>query len=55
MTSFHHEDERRVRLELTMGTERRLSPGRAILVIATLSALFWAVLIAVVWVFWSAL
>jgi hypothetical protein len=38
-----------------MGTERRLSLGRAILVIAALSALSWGVLIAIVLAVWSTL
>ena len=48
MSGFHHAEERRVGRGLTTDTERRLSFGRSILVIAALSLLSWAVLIATI-------
>jgi len=55
MSGFHHAEERRVRLGLTTDTERRLSFGRSILVIAALSAFSWAILVAIGLAVWSAL
>jgi hypothetical protein len=54
MSSFHHADERRIGLGLTRDTDRRLPRGRAVLVIAVLAALCWAVLIAIIIAAWSA-
>jgi hypothetical protein len=54
MSSFHHADERRAKPEMTMGgPERRLSRWQSMLVVAALSALCWAVLIAAVLAIWS--
>jgi hypothetical protein len=53
MSSFHHADERRIGLGLTRDTERR-PRSRAVLVIAVLAALCWAVLIAIIIAAWSA-
>ncbi len=46
MSSFHPANERGATLQRTTGAEGRLPPGRALLVIGALSALSWAVLIA---------
>jgi hypothetical protein len=46
MTSFDSAKERRARLRSTTDVERRLPRGRALLVMAALSALSWVLLIA---------
>jgi hypothetical protein len=45
MSVLHHIDKKRLRLRTTTTADGRLSPGLALLVIGTLSALSWAVLI----------
>src|SRR5260370_35137450 len=45
MSVFHHTDKKRRRPSLTTDAEGRLSRGRALLVIAALSALSWVVVI----------
>ena len=55
MSSFHHADERPVRPRATPASDRRLSVGRSVVVIAGLSALSWAVLIGIGMAAWSAL
>jgi len=46
MSVLHHTDKKRRRLRLTTAADGRLPPGLALLVIGALSALSWAVLIA---------
>ena len=46
MSSFESANERRARLKRTADAEGRLPRGRALLVIAALSVLSWAVVIA---------
>jgi hypothetical protein len=48
MSIFHRLDERRARLVPPTETENRLTLGQSAVVIAGLSALSWAVLIAIV-------
>jgi hypothetical protein len=48
MFTFHHVDQTRVRLSLPTETERRLSHGQSAVVIVSLSALSWALLISIV-------
>ena len=55
MSSFHGADEGRASPELARDKRHRLPVGQAALVIAGLSALCWAVLIALVVAVWSAL
>lgn len=55
MSSFHGADDGRASPRLVRDKGRRLPVGQAVLVIAGLSALCWAILIAIVMVAWSAL
>jgi hypothetical protein len=48
MSSFHRVDQRRARPGLPTETEARLPVGQSVVVIASLSALSWAVLIAII-------
>jgi hypothetical protein len=48
MSTFHHVDQRPARPGLPTETEGRLSQGQSAVVIASLSALSWAVLISIV-------
>ena len=48
MSTFHRVDQRRTRLGPPTDTEVRLPRGQAVVVIAGLSALSWAVVIAIV-------
>jgi hypothetical protein len=48
MSTRHDPDERRARVGRPTETEKRLSAGQAVVVIAALSVLSWAVLIAIV-------
>jgi hypothetical protein len=48
MSTRHDADERRARVGRPTETEKRLSAGQAVVVIAALSVLSWAVLIAIV-------
>jgi hypothetical protein len=48
MSTFHRVDQRRARPGLPTELEARLSAGQAAVVIASLSAFSWAVLIAIV-------
>jgi hypothetical protein len=48
MSTRHDADERRARVGRPTETEKRLSAGQAVVVIAALSVLAWAVLIAIV-------
>jgi hypothetical protein len=48
MSTFHHVDQRPARLGLPTETERRLSHGQSAVVIVSLSALSWALLISIV-------
>jgi hypothetical protein len=54
MSSFHHANQWRARLEMTMGDPKhRLSRWQSILIIAGLAAVCWAILIAAVLAIWS--
>jgi hypothetical protein len=48
MSTRHDADERRARVGRPVETEKRLSAGQAVVVIAALSVLSWVVLIAIV-------
>ena len=48
MSSFHGVDQRRARPRLPTETEDRLSVGQSVVVIAGLSVISWAVLIAII-------
>jgi hypothetical protein len=53
MSTRHHADERRARVGRPTEAEKRVSAGQAVVVIAALSGLFWAVLIAIVTGLWA--
>jgi hypothetical protein len=53
MSVLHQTDKNRRRQRLTTDAEGRLPRGRALLVIAALSVLSWAVLIALFMALWA--